>query len=115
MKNKTYRKGTGSKQKLSKKKYSKTKKDHKFEAQTDDKEVIKMGSSIEFSTFLIKMITFVVLFIAGVVFTFLDFRDEGLSIEFGNFKLTGTIVGVVLIIMGIMGILLNKTDIKISK
>ncbi len=90
------------------------KRDHDFTAPDTNPTIVEEGMKAEQRAVLIKTIFFSGTFLSGALLTIFDFRDEGMLFEGFGFKFAGTLVGVLICILSIVGMWCNKTKITIT-
>lgn len=110
------RQGHHSSKKRGAKGKSYSKKQKEFVSEGQSRAVNEKGIELERTSMIIKFIMFGVFALAGLVLSILDIRDGGMVFEFtGLFKYSGSLVGVLIMIICIVGIFKNKPQVNIKK
>lgn len=93
-----------------------SKKQKEFVSKGQPRSVNEKGIELEKTYMIIKFVLFGLFALAGLILCFLDIRDGGMVFEFtGLFKYSGSLVGVLIMILCIVGIYKNKPQINIKK
>ena len=93
-----------------------SKKQTEFVSKGQPCSVNEKGIELEKTSMIIKFILFGVFALAGLILCILDIRDGGMVFEFtGLFKYSGSLVGVLIMIICIVGIYKNKPQVNIKK
>lgn len=91
------------------------KKAQKFVGPESSPELAKKGMEMELSA--MKQRTYLYYFgiLVGTVLTLLDIKDKGLLFEGLGFKFSGSLVGVLVVVVCVIAMSKNKTDVTVSK
>lgn len=93
-----------------------SKKQTEFVSKGQPRSVNEKGIELEKTSMIIKFIMFGVFALAGLILCILDIRDGGMVFELtGLFKYSGSLVGVLIMIICIVGICKNKPRVNIKK
>lgn len=93
-----------------------SKKQTEFVSKGQPRSVNEKGIELEKTSLIIKFILFGVFALAGLILCILDIRDGGMVLELtGLFKYSGSLVGVLIMIICIVGICKNKPQVNIKK
>ena len=95
-------------------KKTKGKKAQSFTGKNIDKETAKSGIQMETSSVLQKTIFFLVIAIMGFVLCIMDIRDSGMTFEGLGIKYNCTMIGGVMVIIGIIGMIRNHPNVTIN-
>ena len=101
--------------KSSKPKQRKERKKRKFESSIPDTPVNMIGTYFEYIVVILKIIVYAVGFVGGLYMVFKDIRDNGSFLELGTIKYSGTMVGVIVIIVCAFCIWRSNAYVKLSK
>lgn len=115
--NKKSRKSTGKSSKKSRSKKIKVsnQRQRSFEAEGATPEVQELGTKSEYNYSKIVTIIFGILLICGVVMIFCGITDENLKIKIGPYEFSGSMVGLVVILVSGIVMYYTRPQVKLKK
>lgn len=90
------------------------KKDHKFTSTDKNPEIAKEGMSMELKAMQQRSNFYYVVIGLGLLLTVLDVKDKGLLFEGLGFKFSGTLVGILVVVIGVVAMMKNKPVVIIT-
>lgn len=90
------------------------KRDKDFSSTDINTDISKEGIKMERESMRWHSIVYGIVIILGAAFTFLDIRDKGMLFEGIGFNFSATMVGVLIIIVGVVAMMRNKPHVTIA-
>lgn len=95
-------------------KKSNKKKDHTFTTTDKNLETAKDGMSMELEAMRQRTVFYYVVIGLGFLLALFDVKDKGLLFEGFGFKFCGTLVGILVITLGVVAMMRNKPEVTIK-
>ena len=87
----------------------------KFEAEDATPEIQELGTKSEYKYAMIITVIFGILILAGVVMIFMGIKDEGMNIKIGAYEFSGSMVGLVVILLSGLVMYYVRPKVKLTK
>lgn len=84
-----------------------------FESHTEDPKTNKLGVWLEYITVLIKMLMLFAGLLCGVWMIYKDIRDNGTWFKYGDLEYSGSLVGVIVVIICAIGLWRNRAKVTL--
>lgn len=92
----------------------KKKKKHDFVSKSRSTEINKQGIELEKLSMTQKNFLFGGIIVASFILLILDIRDDGMFFEGFGFKYSGSLGGVIFLVIAIVGIMQNKPKVSLE-
>ena len=111
------RKGTGKSSKKSRRKKIKVseQRQRSFEAEGATPEIQELGTKSEYGYSKVIAIIFGILLICGVIMIFCGITDENLKIKIGPYEFSGSMVGLVVILISGVVLYYTRPHVRLTK
>lgn len=107
--------GKSSKKSRSKKIKLSNQRQRSFEAEGATPEVQELGTKSEYKYSIIYTVICGVLILSGVVMIFMGIRDEGMKIKIGPYEFSGSMVGLVVILLSGIVMFFVRPKVKLTR